>query len=48
KAAAVGTAVKKGWEEAMGGWESLKVSSKGPSTIHVSGNTAYRFMLRPA
>jgi hypothetical protein len=27
----------------MGAWESLKVSAKGPSTIHVSGNTAYRF-----
>jgi ketosteroid isomerase-like protein len=36
-------AVKKGWEKAMGSWESLKVSSNGASTIHVSGNTAYRF-----
>jgi hypothetical protein len=29
--------------ESDGSWESLKVSSNGASTIHVSGNTAYRF-----
>jgi ketosteroid isomerase-like protein len=44
KEAAIGSeAVKKNWQETMGGWESLKVSSKGPSTIHVNGSAAYRF-----
>src|SRR3954471_1577527 len=37
KEAAIGfEAVKKNWQETMAGWESLKVSSQGPSTIHVN------------
>jgi ketosteroid isomerase-like protein len=44
KEAAIGTdAVKKSWEEPFSFWESLKVSVKGTSTIHVGQNTAYRY-----